>query len=114
MVGCVSAASDSEIASEPAPVVKLIDPIPTFENGDLVVHVGAGREIEADVTPATALEQVELRLDDPPSAIGRVAHAPFRFFVPASVLGEGGERILCVVATDARARSGEACFHAVR
>jgi len=116
LFGCGTPVSDreSQSQSEAAPLVKLVDPIPTFENGDLIVRIGTGREVEVSVTPTTALDRVELRLDDPPTPIGRVAHAPFRFFVPEWVLGEAGRRLLCVVATDARTRTGEACFYAVR
>lgn len=113
--GCSAPPDDreSESQSQTAPVVKVIDPIPTYENGDLLVRIGTGREVEVSVTPATSLDRVELRIDDEALVIGRVAHAPFRFFVPEWVLGEAGRRLLCVSAVDSRTRPGEVCFYAV-
>lgn len=114
LVGCASSPSEreSESQSTSAPTVKIIEPIPTYEGGELVLPIGAGREIEAAVTPSTALDRVELRIDDSSEVIGRLGHAPFRFWVPQWVLGEAGRRLLCITAIDARQRQGELCFHA--
>lgn len=114
LVGCNANADDDPRERDvPAPIVKVVDPIPTYENGDLLVRIGAGREIEVSVTPAGSLDRVELRVDDVGQTIGRLGHAPFRFFVPSWVFGEAGKRLLCVSAIDARAQTGETCFYAV-
>jgi len=115
VLGCSSDPNDRESSSQSVapPTVKIVDPIPTFENGELSISIGAGREVEARVTPDTALDRVELSIMEPPTVIGRVGHAPFRFFVPQWVLGEGGGRQLCIVAVDAYDRQSESCFLAV-
>jgi len=115
MIGCASDHNDRESSSQSVapPTVKIVDPIPTFENGELSISIGSGREVEARVVPATAIDRVELSMMEPPTVIGRVGHAPFRFFVPAWVLGEAGRTQLCIIAIDAYARRSESCFQAV-
>jgi hypothetical protein len=117
LMSCSSDPSDRESSSQSVapPVVKIVDPIPTFEGGELTVAIGTGREIEARVTPSTAIDRVELSImdEEPPTPIGRLGHPPFRFFVPEWVIGEAGRRSLCIIAVDAYQRRSEACFQAV-
>jgi len=117
IMACSSDPSDRESSSQSVapPTVKIVDPIPTFENGELQISIGSGRQVEARVTPSTAIDRVELSLSDtePPTVIGRLGHGPFRFFVPQWVIGEAGARPLCIAAVDAYDRRSEACFQAV-
>lgn len=116
IIGCASQTPGRESTTQSnAPLlVKIIDPIPTFESDELSIAIGTGREVEATVTPSSALDRVELVIAEDSTVIGRVAHAPFRFAVPGWVLGEGGRRLLCITARDASGRTGEACFNATR
>lgn len=115
LLGCSPDHNDRESSSQSVapPTVKIVDPIPTFENGELSISIGSGREVEARVTPDTAIDRVELSIADPPTVIGRLGHAPYRFLVPQWVVGEGGNRQVCIVAVDAYDRRGESCFLAV-
>lgn len=104
--------TSSTQSSEPL-TVKIVDPIPTYDNGELTIAVGSGRTIEAQVTPASNVSEVDVRIVDPPVTFGRLGHAPYRFFIPAwAAAGEGGKTI-CVTATDAWAQQGETCFRAL-
>lgn len=114
---CASKAPDREASSQSATaplVVKIVDPVPTYEDGELVLRVGEGLTITAEVTPIEIVDRVELRIVDADHVIGRLGHAPFAFELPSWVPGPDGKRTVCVTATDARARVGEACFSAIR
>jgi hypothetical protein len=112
--GCASKEPMREAQSIAPPIVRLTDPIPTYKDGDLQISVGEGRWLEATVTPTTDLEEVVLRGVTPDETFARVAHAPFRFFLPKSAPGAEGRRLVCITATDAAQQSGETCFLAVK
>lgn len=98
----------------PPPTVRITDPIPTVNGGMLEISVGsAGRYLTAEVTPSYDVEVVELHATDPPiESFGRLAHAPFKFFLPATAPA-GSARTCCITANDAHGQTGEACFSAV-
>ncbi len=114
LAGCVAGDGEREGQSAAGPVVKIVDPVPTYDLGQLRLSVPAsGRELTATVTPDDGIVQVELRVLEPDLVIGRLGHAPYKFDLPAWVAkGEGG-RTVCVTALDSRARTGEICFLAV-
>lgn len=116
LMGCGSTAEERESSSQSTspPTVKIVDPIPTFENGELTIAIGDGREVEAKITPATGIDRVELMLVEDGTVLGRLARAPYRFVVPGWILGEGGRALVCITAFDARGQRGESCFQAVR
>lgn len=116
VVSCGSQGVERESTTQSsAPLtVKIVDPIPTFENDELSIAIGGGRAVEARVTPSTSIDRVELIIAEDTTVIGRLAHPPFRFPVPGWVIGESGRRLLCITAFDASGRRGESCFQATR
>jgi MYXO-CTERM domain-containing protein len=114
-LSCSSKDGLREGQSAVAPLtVKLLDPIPTYKDGELQISVGEGRTLVADVAPVDDLEMVELHGLLPDETFARVAHAPFNLFLPKSAPGAEGKRLVCITATDARGGTGETCFSAVR
>ena len=88
---------------------QISDPIPTLLESDLMLSLGEGRWITAEIEPLDRLEAVELRWREPGESAARVAHGPFRFFLPKSSRG----RRLCIIATYAGGDCAEACVVAL-
>lgn len=93
--------------------VRLSDPIPTYQDGNLAVSVGQGVWVTFEVAPADHLELFELRASEPEQLVGRLGHGPFKLFLPKEIVVNGAPRQLCALATDAADTHGDACFWAV-
>jgi len=114
IAGCSSAEGEREAQTTSGPTVKIVDPIPTFDLGQLrLVIPKEGRTLTVTVTPDVEIEQVEVRVLDPEATVFRLGHGPWILEVPGWVAQAEGGRTVCVTAVDAHARSGEVCFLAV-
>ncbi len=114
LLGCSSAEGEREGQSTGGPTVKIVDPIPTYDLGQLrLVIPASGRTLTVTVSPETEIEQVEVRVLDPEATVFRLGHGPWILEVPGWVAQAEGGRTVCVTAVDAHARTGEVCFLAV-
>ncbi|GAC1351880.1 MAG: hypothetical protein NVSMB1_09200 [Polyangiales bacterium] len=95
--------------------ITIVDPLPTLQDGDARIKVGAGLFINVTVSTEKHLESVELVAREPDLPLARLAHAPFRLFLPGWVPTSSpqGSRLVCVIATDATGNQGRSCFTAV-
>src|SRR5689334_15534936 len=87
-----SAESENSSQSTQTITVRIKDPIPTFRDDALQISVGEGRDILVDVLPAKDIEYVEMHAQVPDQIFARVAHAPFKLYLPADAPGVDGHR----------------------